>query len=143
MTITLFSADDGNGNVELWSTDGTTGRTIRLADINPGASGSNPANTGSNFDPDHTPAFAVLNGVAYFSADDGVHGRELWRSDGTAAGTVAVTDFTGSTGGVPNGYSPNNILVANNLLFFNGNGPSGFGVYSSTGVAGSTPAQSC
>jgi ELWxxDGT repeat protein len=139
MTITLFSADDGNGNVELWSTDGTTGRTLRLADINPGAAGSNPANTGSNFDPDHTPAFAVLNGIAYFSADDSVHGRELWRSDGTAAGTVAVTDFTGSTAGVPNGYSPNNILVANNLLFFNGNGPSGFGVYSSTGVAGSTP----
>ncbi len=87
LTITLFSADDGNGNVELWSTDGTTGRTIRLADINPGAAGSNPANTGSSFDPDHTPAFAVLNWRRLFQRrrrhpPDG----ELWRSDGTAAG---------------------------------------------------------
>src|SRR5436190_521674 len=34
-----------------------------------------------------------VNGVAYFFAWDGVHGNELWKSDGTAAGTMLVKDI--------------------------------------------------
>ena len=37
--------------------------------------------------------YPVANNVAYFEADDGVHGRELMRSDGTAAGTYLVKDI--------------------------------------------------
>ena len=37
--------------------------------------------------------FAAGDGVAYFFQDDGVHGRELWRTDGTAVGTGLAADI--------------------------------------------------
>ena len=44
--------------------------------------------------------FFELDGALYFGADDGVHGYELWKSDGTAGGTVLVKDINpgGSSG---------------------------------------------
>ena len=37
------------------------------------------------------------NGIIYFSASDGEHGYELWKSDGTDAGTVMVKDINTAT----------------------------------------------
>ena len=37
--------------------------------------------------------FAGVAGTLFFNADDGIHGRELWKSDGTKAGTVLVKDI--------------------------------------------------
>jgi ELWxxDGT repeat protein len=79
-----FSANDGVHGYELWSFDGTTAQMV--AEINPTA---DPGN-GDTFLMDSSPQdLTVFNGLLYFSADDGVHGRELWSFDGTTASLVA------------------------------------------------------
>jgi ELWxxDGT repeat protein len=59
-------------------------------------------------------SFAILDGVVYFAADDGIHGDELWRSDGTAAGTYMVKDIEPGIAG-SNLY---NITALNGELYF-------------------------
>ena len=44
-------------------------------------------------------ALVAFNGLLYFAANDGVNGGELWKSDGTAAGTVLVKDVEPGSGG--------------------------------------------
>ena len=46
--------------------------------------------------------FTNVSGTLFFKANDGVHGYELWKSDGTDAGTVLVKDINvGQYGSTP------------------------------------------
>ncbi|HEY2840050.1 MAG TPA: ELWxxDGT repeat protein, partial [Pirellulales bacterium] len=56
----------------------------------------------------------AIGSTTYFAAYDGVHGNELWKSDGTAAGTVLVKDI--KPGGA-NSF-PRYLTNVNGTLFF-------------------------
>ncbi|MBA4192304.1 MAG: hypothetical protein C0467_30405, partial [Planctomycetaceae bacterium] len=74
-----------------------------------------------------------VNGTLFFSASDVTNGRELWRSDGTAAGTVLVTDVNTS-----GNADPTNLTNVNGTLFFRANGANGQELWSSDGTAAGT-----
>jgi ELWxxDGT repeat protein len=99
----FFVAADAAGGEELWASDGTPEGTRRVADLAPGAAGSQPR------------SLTVFQNRLFFTADAGGLGRELWRSDGTAAGTVLVEDIDPR----PNrGSEPQPLTVHGGLLYF-------------------------
>ena len=79
----FFKADDGSHGEEIWRSDGTQEGTKLVRDINPRGSALDPLNT--NF-------LTAARGMLFFAARDGPHLEELWRSDGTRAGTKLVRD---------------------------------------------------
>jgi len=89
----LFTAEHGGLGRELWSTDGTPGGTLLLADVRPGPSGSSSRHYSDLIDGDPEPHVVALDERALFSGDDGVHGLELWVTDGTPGGTALLADL--------------------------------------------------
>lgn len=83
----LFFADDGAGGNEPWWSDGTAAGTHPLADLCPGPCSSDGAAL--------APLKNSVTGKSelLFSAATPGLGRELWRTDGTPAGTSLVRDF--------------------------------------------------
>ena len=72
---------------EPWVYDGLT--ASRVADLVPGPDSSIVAAFPNYF----VPFFEAFGSEALFTATDGVFGTELWRTDGTEAGTVRVSDI--------------------------------------------------
>lgn len=62
-------------------------------------------------------------GVVYFSATTPGQGAELWRTDGTVAGTQMVKDINA---GASNSY-PGALVSAGDKLFFSAYGATGYG----------------
>ena len=80
------------------------------------------------------PSFPVtFGGAVLFFADDGLSGRQLWRSDGTAAGTWQLSEA--AQGELPN---PHPFLATERLYFFLSHHP--LGSVASLWVSDGTPA---
>src|SRR5436190_17758903 len=59
-------------------------------------------------------SFVTVGNTTYFEAADSTHGTEVWRTDGTAAGTTMVKDIRpGNLGSVSTG-----LINVNGTLFF-------------------------
>jgi hypothetical protein len=112
----LFFASNHTGKTELWRTDGT------LAGL---------ANVGT-LAPNH---LTNVNGTLFFTANDTTHGSQVWESngaapasDGTDAGTFAVTTFPASKTAV------NDLINVGGTLYFTADGGSdgGYGLWKLT-----------
>ena len=73
-----------------------------IKDINPGLKGSSPEQ------------LTYVNGTLYFVANDGTHGKELWKTNGTPASTVLVKDIVPG----PEGSDIQEMTNVNGMLYF-------------------------
>jgi ELWxxDGT repeat protein len=77
----LFKAETGPGAQGLWSSDGTAVGTVELQELTT-----------------MSQALKRVGGTVFFVGFDLAHGSELWKTDGTLAGTE-VLDVTPGSGG--------------------------------------------
>lgn len=135
----LFFTFDWNDAHWLYKTDGTAGGTVYITAGNPSSltsiNGTLYFNLSFGFPGykelwKYSGSSAVLvkkfnfwaqsisltevNGLAFFEAYDSVYGSELWKSNGTEAGTVLVKDIRPEGGS----SSPENLINLNGTLLF-------------------------
>jgi ELWxxDGT repeat protein len=130
-----FSAGTNSLGRELWKSDGTAAGTVMVKDINAGSNGSGSL------------GFTEVNGTIFFSAESQVttgqgnhstttyYGRELWKTDGTAAGTVMVKDIREGFGD----SFPTELINLNGTLLFSAmTDDLGFELWRSNGTSAGT-----
>jgi len=110
-----FTAADTEHGIELWRTDGTDAGTDLVRDINPGRRGSNPE------------YLTAVGDTLYFSASTAADteplagisgpGFELWKTDGTEAGTVKVKAWAADPA-TKLFNRPEHFIVVGNTLYF-------------------------
>jgi ELWxxDGT repeat protein len=116
--VALFAARPGR----VWRTDGTVAGTFPL---------------GVPFDfTGETAKISPDAGLLFFTACNAQSGCELWRSDGTRAGTRIVKEIVpGESGGDPHGLTP----WRGRLYFLaGGESPADSGLWSTDGTSGGT-----
>ena len=132
----------------LWRSDGTIAGTNQLFDLPT----KNVTQVQPKTDDSEKPAvrrqacwevepmirnliLILWHGALYFSAVDDTHGRELWRSDCTPAGTALLRDIQpGPRDGEPMNLSP----CGARLCFFADDGEHGVEIWSTGGTAEDT-----
>ncbi len=107
----FFLADDGV-HTELGESDGTEAGTTLVTDSSP------------------ILDLIAVGSTLFFVTNGGVHGWQLWRSDGTAAGTLLVKVFSSPVADL--------IAVGSTLFFVTNGGVYGWQLWRSDGTAAGT-----
>jgi ELWxxDGT repeat protein len=120
-----FTSDNGTGSgYGMWKSDGTLAGTLLLM---PNIVSTIPGD------------YAVLNNTLFFSTDDGVHGTELWTTNGTAGGTSLVINLRADGGGIFSSGAPYNMINFKNKIYFTASDDiHGAELFSSDGSAAGT-----
>ena len=104
--VLFFRAATPTSGFELWKSDGTDAGTAMVKELYAGSTAGAVDNRSSNM--------VALNGFVYFVGNAVGTGRELWKSDGTDAGTTMVHEiYTGSSTG-----TWANLKTSGNLVYF-------------------------
>ena len=116
----------GTGAASGSSSSTCIGTACMVKDINVGGNSFNV----------YPPVMVTVGNTLYFVAEDGTNGEELWKSDGTASGTMMVKDINVSG----NGASwHNNVAVIGNTLYFTADdGTNGNELWKTDGTASGT-----
>ncbi|HZR86729.1 MAG TPA: Hint domain-containing protein [Bradyrhizobium sp.] len=145
----LFKGVNSHGVQGLWVTDGTATGTHELTGISGAAvPGPFPTPPNNGLAPSE---LTVFSGKVYFAGTSlsyqPVAEEDLWVTDGTAAGTHAITGISGTS---PYGVRPGDLTAFNNELLFSGSDSSGkvglwvsdgtgAGTHELTGITGTDP----
>jgi ELWxxDGT repeat protein len=124
------------GHVVTVATGPVVGRELWVAPPNGIPELLADIHTDTSVNPSSTPSQLTLAGdLLYFVANDIAHGLELWRSDGTQAGTEIVRDiFPGRPGS-----DPSELTAVGKLLYFVAeNGMHGYELWRSDGTEAGT-----
>ncbi|HYD23010.1 MAG TPA: hypothetical protein VEB40_16115, partial [Flavipsychrobacter sp.] len=99
-----FYASDGSVGKEPYYVQGS-GTPVLIKDVNPGP--------GSSVSGDYLRPSAFLNGVYYFTSDNGFTGQEIYKYDGSNPPTIAFDPNFGADSSKPDNYT-----VLNGKLYY-------------------------
>lgn len=126
----FFTAYRDDVGRELWVSDGTWDGTHLVKDIIPESLDATGYDRNARIG-----NLIALNGLMFFTADNGTSGTELWRSDGTEAGTWMVKDIWPGAGASdpklftvvsgPSAYETpeGELIVPGDVLYFSASSP--------------------
>ena len=128
----FFAAfDDTGGRSDPWVSDGTPAGTFQLKKMGVAYPPPSPFTTYYSSYSDFL-GFTQVGATTLFAGTDSAHGTELWKTNGTTAGTMLVKDIVPGAGGSLSTASY--FTVLNGKLVFTATTAAGYNLWTSDGT---------